>query len=343
MKKVCVIGHFGFGKDLLNGQTIKTKTVTLELEKQLGESQVIKIDTHGSAKTFPTIICKMLKAFCFCENIIIFPAYNGVRVFVPLCVFFNTIFHRKLHYVVIGGWLDNFLEQRRLLAKMLKTFTGVYTETQSMKWALNQRNLSNIVVMPNFKDIHILKSSELVYSVLKPHRVCTFSRVMKEKGIEYAIDAVKMINEKFGEILFTLDIFGQIDTAQVQWFENLKAEFPEYITYRGVVPFNETVDILKNYYALLFPTYYNGEGFAGTLLDAMAAGIPSIVSDWKYNSEIITQNKTGILVKPMDTDALVCALESTLTNSWNELKENCINESHKYAPSIAIQPLINRL
>ena len=47
MKKVCVIGHFGFGKELLNGQTIKTKTVTIELEKQLGKDQVVKIDTHG--------------------------------------------------------------------------------------------------------------------------------------------------------------------------------------------------------------------------------------------------------------------------------------------------------
>ena len=27
MKKVCVIGHFGFGENLLNGQTIKTKIV----------------------------------------------------------------------------------------------------------------------------------------------------------------------------------------------------------------------------------------------------------------------------------------------------------------------------
>ena len=70
MKKVCVIGHFGFGKELLNGQTIKTKTVTIELEKQLGKDQVVKIDTHGGARVFLGIICKMLKAFCYCENIL---------------------------------------------------------------------------------------------------------------------------------------------------------------------------------------------------------------------------------------------------------------------------------
>ena len=37
MKKVCVIGHFGFGENLLNGQTIKTKIVTKELINSLAQ------------------------------------------------------------------------------------------------------------------------------------------------------------------------------------------------------------------------------------------------------------------------------------------------------------------
>ena len=34
MKKIAVIGHFGQGENLLNGQAIKTKIVTLELKKE---------------------------------------------------------------------------------------------------------------------------------------------------------------------------------------------------------------------------------------------------------------------------------------------------------------------
>ena len=45
--KVCVCGHFGFGQNLLNGQTIKTKIVAEELERVFGEQNVIKIDTAG--------------------------------------------------------------------------------------------------------------------------------------------------------------------------------------------------------------------------------------------------------------------------------------------------------
>lgn len=125
MKKVCVIGHFGFGENLLNGQTIKTKIVTKELDKQFGADQVVKIDTHGGAKSLPSVVFQMIKAFIKCDNIIIFPAHNGIKIFVPLCNSINVFFHRRLHYVVIGGWLTEFLKKRKNLTKALMSFDGI--------------------------------------------------------------------------------------------------------------------------------------------------------------------------------------------------------------------------
>lgn len=72
----------------------------------------------------------------------------------------------------------------------------------------------------------------------------------------------------------------------------LQKKFPPYIRYGGSVPFDKSVNVLKDYFALLFPTYYEGEGFAGTLIDAYSAGAPVIVIafDWKYNSELVNEN-----------------------------------------------------
>ena len=44
MKKACVLGHFGFGKELLNGQTVKTKMVADELEA-IGNARGLVIST----------------------------------------------------------------------------------------------------------------------------------------------------------------------------------------------------------------------------------------------------------------------------------------------------------
>lgn len=332
MKKVCVVGHFGFGENMLNGQTIKTKTVTTELEKQLGADQVMKIDTHGGAKALPKITIQLINAFKNCKNIIIFPAHNGIKVFVPLCNAINKVFHRKLHYVVIGGWLNELLDKHKKIEAVLKIFTGIYVETNAMRIALCNRGFNNVEVMPNFKDIKILSEDELVYNTEIPYKLCTFSRVMKEKGIEDAVEAVKRVNVEQGKIEVTLDIYGQIDSEQVDWFEELKSRFPEYVNYKGVVPYNSSTEILKQYHALVFPTYYDGEGFAGTLIDAMAAGVPVIASDWKYNNEIVHNMITGLLIQPNSIDDLCAAIDMCLSKNWNSMKQECIKEANKYKP-----------
>lgn len=345
MKKVCVIGHFGFGEELLNGQTIKTKTVTAELEKQLGEDQVLKIDTHGGAKALPGVVRQMAKAFRSCENIVIFPAHNGVRVFVPLCMFFNRFYHRKLHYVVIGGWLDSLLEKHRTLTSLLKGFTGIYVETQSMQRALSKRGLANVLVMPNFKDIRILEPSELVYPAGTPYRVCTFSRVMKEKGIEDAVEAVKAVNEENGCTVFTLDIYGQVDPGQTGWFETLMKSAPQYIQYKGLVPYDQSVDVLKNYFALLFPTRFYTEGIPGTILDAYAAGVPVISSKWENFGDVVEDGVTGIGYGFGDQSALseILSEVGTKPDLMANKKSACLEAAHRFQPDVAVQVLISKL
>lgn len=344
MKKVCIIGHFGHGENLLNGQTVKTKIVTEEIVKELGKKEVSCIDTHGGVKALMSAFRQALTALKYHKNIIIMPAENGLRIFVPLLVLLNLLFHRKLHYVVIGGWLPEFLKKRKKLTKALMSFDGIYVETNTMRKALEIQGFNNVYVMPNFKDLNILKESELVYHHTEPYRLCTFSRVMKEKGIEDAVNAVKTVNEQAGRTVYTLDIYGQVDSVQTEWFNELKSTFPSYIKYGGLVPFNKSVEVLKNYFALLFPTYYEGEGFAGTLLDAMAAGVPVIASDWRYNPEIVNE-KTGYVYPAHDNHAFVATLISVGNNPDLLLskKSDCLKEAEKYRAENVIQCLTSKL
>ena len=344
MKRVCIIGHFGHGENLLNGQTVKTKIVTKEIVKELGKKEVSCIDTHGGVQALISAFRHALIALKYHKNIIIMPAENGLRIFAPLLVLLNLLFHRKLHYVVIGGWLPEFLKKRKKLTKALMSFDGIYVETNTMRKALEAQGFNDVYVMPNFKDLNILKESELVYHHTEPYRLCTFSRVMKEKGIEDAVNAVKTVNEHFGRIVYTLDIYGQVDSAQTEWFNELKSTFPLYIKYGEFVPFDKSVEVLKNYFALLFPTYYEGEGFAGTLLDAMAAGVPVIASDWRYNPEIVNE-KTGYVYPVHDNHAFVTTLISVGNNSDLLLskKSDCLKEAEKYRAENVIQCLTSKL
>lgn len=343
--KACVIGHFGKNENLLNGQTVKTKIVTEELQSQLGQDQVLKFDTHGGWKTLLKAPFQVFRALKCSANLLVFLGCNGLRVYAPLLSLQRRLFkNRKIHYVVIGGWLPQFLMKRKALSRMLRKFDGIYVETNAMKIALENQGFENVYVMPNCKKLNILSESELVYPSGVPYKLCTFSRVMREKGIEDAVDAVVTANTALGAQMFSLDIYGQVDRTQTQWFDLLQKKFPDYIRYCGAVPFDKSVDVLKDYFALLFPTYYEGEGFAGTLIDAYSAGVPVIASDWKYNAELVNDD-VGYVYHTGERIALVDILKAVAINPTLLLQKKrlCLKEAEKYRIDRAIEVLMAQL
>ena len=320
--EIGLIGYFAVGKSKSGGQEAKTCAVARALLSEYSRRDIRKIDTGNWKKSPFKFFYKVIKLIYKCRIIIIFPAQKSVKIFAPLLVLLGKPFRRKLHYVVIGGWLPEIAKNKKWLKYFLKKFDGIYVETSSMKSALESQGFKNISVMPNFKDLPILTEKELVYTTKKPFAFCIFSRVMKEKGIEEAIEAINQINTQAKHITAILDIYGKIDDNYRSRFNKLKDSFPPYIKYKGVITPNKSVETLKNYFALLFPTYYEGEGFAGTLLDAMAAGLPAIVTDWKYNKEIIVEGKTGIIIH----SDLISEIKNAIINfaDINNMKFFCL-------------------
>lgn len=345
MYKVGICGHFGGNKIFLDGQTVKTKIVTKELMNAFGEDSVRTVDTYKWKRRPISLLYKAFILMMRCKNIIIFPGKNGVKVFIPMFLLFNKFFRRRLHYVVIGGWLPELLESNQKLACLITRYDGVYVETVSMHTKLNKLGLNNVIIMPNFKQIDVLKESELIYPKQKPYRLCTFSRVSKEKGVEDAINSVIAVNKAFGETVFSLDIYGQLDVDYKVTFEEMIKHFPHYINYSGIVRQEDSVGVIKNYMALLFPTFYQGEGFAGTILDARASGVPVIASDWKYNSEIISNGYDGIIFDTHNTRQL-CKILTDIGKEpeiITKLKKNCLKKALEFLPNKVIRCLMAKL
>ena len=193
MRKISIIGNFDIKNNSYNGQTIKTRIVADELESLYGASEIKRIDTAGGKSVVLRLLFQLFGCVVRSRNVIILPAQNGIKVILPLVVIYNLLFRRRIHYVVIGGWLAELLQRNRWLLPFAKRLHMIYPETQNMKTALAALGLHRVKVMPNCKPLHILSADELAGCNLRPMRFCIFSRITPMKGIDDAVQAVSQI------------------------------------------------------------------------------------------------------------------------------------------------------
>lgn len=343
MKKILVIGHFGFKENLLNGQTIKTKTITSEIKKRYGDKNVLTIDTRGGVFKRLFAFLRIFIYFFNVSDIVFLPAQSGIRKILPILTSTNKVFKRKLHYIVVGGWIGDVAETNKKILKNLKKVDCIYPETKLIESQLNRLGITNTFVMPNGKKLKILTESDLHSPDHQLIKLCTFSRVSKQKGLEDAINAVTLVNRE-SNVRFSLDIYGQISDTEKEWFELLTKLFNKDIKYCGQIGYKDSVDCLSKYDILLFPTYYEGEGFAGTIVDAFSAGLPVIASNWKSNSEIVDE-KTGFLFETHNIEDLKnkILLASKDLNHLFDMKKECIKKASNYRIDCVIQILCNNI
>lgn len=345
--KLCICGHFAFGENKLNGQTIKTKIINDALVERLGEANITRIDTCGGVKSLFRLPSALANALRHSDNLVILPAYKGVRIITFILSFLRPFLRGcKVHYVVIGGWLPKYVRTKFLLKRCLKASVDtIYCETSTMMRQLAESGVGNTVLMPNCKELKPFTPDNTQTERHEPFRLCTFSRVMQQKGMEEAVRAVEKINAEHGREVFTLDIYGPVWPTEQEWFENLQKSFPSSVHYKGTVPFDAAVEVLKDYFLLLFPTLFFTEGVPGTIIDAYAAALPVLASRWESFADVIDDGQTGIGYEFGSFEALCASLEDIALHPERieAMRQNCIDKYQQFRPCHVVEVLVNKL
>lgn len=303
MKKtnIGICGVFGEGDEFSGGQPVKVKTMIKMFSENIGEESVFTINTYNWKKNIFHLLKEIFHVTRKCDVVMFLPAHNGVKVFAPLFLFLRLFFHYKLVYSVIGGWLSEYTKKSMWLKKILQRVDYIFVETSWMKTELVKQGFSNIFIVNNAKYLTPSYQNKEIGDTIK---LCYFSRVMKEKGIEDAVYAVIDINEKMGTTAYCLDIYGLVDNGYKEAFEHVVKSFPNYISYKGCAKPEDSVDILKNYDLQIFPTRFATEGVPGSVIDSYAAGTPVISSRWRSFNDAVVDNVTGFSYEQCDFDDL---------------------------------------
>ena len=332
--KIGIWGQFGDGGLIADGQAVRTTIITNELKLRYGEDKVCVVNTNNWKRHPVSFFFRTVGLLKKAEKIVIFPADNGFKTVVPLYDFFNIFFKKKLYYIVIGGFLPTLLKNKPQYIKKLKKYEALFVQTENLKHDLEVFGFSNLHILSNLKRLNTIKRKDIVVREEKEIKVCTLSRIVENKGIDYAVEAVKKANEKLGGKYIHLDIFGIVAEPYKEHFKKLMADNSDLATYGGVLEFDHTTETLQEYFALLFPTFYYGEGFPGNIVDAYNAGLPIIATDWLYNKDVIKNGQNGILVPIKDSDAMCDALLELYQNRELQYRMalNNVEEAEKYIP-----------
>lgn len=332
--KIGIWGQFGDGGKIADGQAVRTTVITGELKKRYGEESIFIVNTNNWRKHPFSFLWNTLKMNAVCEKVSIFPADNGFKICVPILNLSNALFRKRLFYVVIGGFLPELLKCKPQYLKMLEKYDALFVQTPNLKKDLEELGLERVYILSNLKQLNTLKPEQVQVCRDEQVKVCTLSRITESKGIAYAVEAVKLANEILGGNKIHLDIYGICPPEYQDTFDKLLADNSEFVSNGGIVDFDKTTETLKNYFAMLFPTYYYGEGFPGNVVDAYNAALPMIATDWNYNADVIKDGYNGILVTIKDAKAMCDALLSLYNDRGraHEIAMNNLKTAEEYKP-----------
>lgn len=175
---------------------------------------------------------------------------------------------------------------------------------------INGITKTRTVVIPNFVDAQeVVESHEIQGSV---KRVLYVGGVIESKGCLDIIEVAK----SFPDIEFKL--IGNPEDVCVK-----AAESVSNVLLAGTMPHSQIIEEMKRADVFMFLTYFPGEGFSNSLAEAMAAGLPCIVTDWAANKDMI-EDKGGVIVPVHDVKAAIKAL-SGMQNSQVRKKQSMAN------------------
>lgn len=311
-------------KSIRGGETIKNDI----LYEYLKSKKRVRLSNFKKNKI--VIFLNILKSLIFPDTKKIILSKSAFSAYFFLWIADKINFYEKeIYYFVIGGRLDEIICEKKQNLNIYKKLKKIYVETNKLKENLEQMGLENVQVIPNFKRYSKRIFNEKEYGI--PLKTIFFSRITSKKGVDMIFDMLELLNKDKERI--KIDFYGPISNEYQKKFRK-KILANELAEYKGILNGQDEsiYEILEQYDLMLFPTFWEGEGFPGTIIDSYIASLPIVASNWKFNSEIIKDKETGFLFEAKNQNSFNDIILKILKdpNQLKIMRKNCYRESEKY-------------
>ena len=339
MKNVLFIAAINKGKIPTGGQEAKNQYMYEYLE---AHTQLTAIDTKNWKKR-PWLLFNVIYHLSKNNDVILLhlATLSAIKVLRIIKLFGKL---EITYYMIVGNWFPKFIEENRKVIPLLNSLKGLSIEGKKSQKFIQELGVSKIMYHPHFKRIADVnykngtrESDEIKFVFI--------SRIDTDKGAHIAIESYLKMLHKYPNTKLTLHFYGKIK-------DSFKAQFNQYLAtvkgleYRGLIDLSKKENYQKlideSYYCFLFPSTYYGEGFPGSLIDAMIIGTPIIASDWNLNSEVVHDGVNGLIVPLCSLNDFHNYMEIALLNPdmTRKMSQNQISRSAQFDTNIVFPQVL---
>jgi glycosyltransferase involved in cell wall biosynthesis len=217
------------------------------------------------------------------------------------------------------------LARRRQILQALETSDRVFSVAESLRRHMIEIGASgeNIKVVNNgvdtskFMAIPQEKARAALGLPMDTPILITVGGLVERKGFHRVIECLPELRRQYRGLQYLI-VGGS--SAEGNWRAHLdalvvKLGLQDSVKFLGAIPPEELRIPLSA--ADVFVLASSNEGWANVLLEAMACGLPVVATDVGGNSEVICDNRLGILVPFNDGRSLQNAISAALSKEWD--------------------------
>jgi glycosyltransferase involved in cell wall biosynthesis len=221
------------------------------------------------------------------------------------------LFRKKIVCHLRGGYFLSFYNECNFLMKFIVEAVQKIIDAQivlgnNLIYLYEDfMNIDKIFVVPNGRDFVYNKNfndNEERVNVL------FLGNLIRQKGIIDFINAgVDILNKGYDNVTFQ---FAGNHYDCKEEIENLMSNNCDLNIFdKGPVYNEDKIELINNSDIFVFPTYYRNEGHPWVIVEALAAGMPIISTDWGAIAESVIDGENGFIVNPKDPDSISSKIE----------------------------------
>lgn len=161
-------------------------------------------------------------------------------------------------------------------------------------------NQVNLMIIPNGVDLTAFQPAPVAREDGPLHLICV-ARLIERKGQNQLIDSVKRLTDEGFDVVLSLVGTGDSQSEYERHAQRLGIQ--DRVCFTGYVPREEINAQYNKADVFVLPSY--NEGMSLAALEAMAAGLPLLVTRTGGTEELVEENLNGFIFEWADGDNLI--------------------------------------